>query len=1451
MKLYSKITKLKILGFIIITLFFISPYFNIDPSYFLINKPKISATYEDIEIDDTVPGSDWDWARTQPWCTQGSGTEGVPYVIDGETFTYFSGAAGNCLLIENSRAYFKIEGCVFLNSKSGSAGLRLNNVSNAEVRWSDFHNNSYGIHLSNCSNNIITFVNEIYENEYYGIYISDLSKKNEISYYNYIDNNSISGIKVINSEYCTISGNVIRENSINGIEFDSSEYNQISGNTIEQSDYGIYSIDSSHNNFSNNILKNNNHMGFCLENYCNNNSFFDNTANNNVDYGFYLYESNDVTLSENTANNNIYGIYSYRCDNINITGNFFKRNTNSGMQMGLSENNTIEGNEVIDNDYGGIRLSSCYNNTLMDNTVNSSQYGIELQSCNVSDILENKVNHNKYTGIALYYSNNNTNIIGNTAYNNSVGIGVDSHNMDSYYFNISENTVNNGQNGGGISTYGLNNSTISKNTLYNNSYMGIRLVWSLDNIIYENEMYYCGMEVYGPRKYMLSNEINTSNTVNNKPLYFYKKVNGLTFENFSNAGQIILINCNNSKITNVDLSYGSRGIQLYQCENNTLSNFNSSYNSLAGVHLWYSNDNKITGINTSYNNRDGIFLESSNNNNISNNIADYNENIGIRFGYGCNYNNISKNNLSYNGMAGIHIDNGRYNNLTNNLMKYCGLKISGSSWDLTTFSSNAIDTSNKVNEKNLYYYVSENNLDKNNFTDAGQIILISCNDSAISGLTISHTTNGVYLFHCENNQIIYSNFSNNLEAGTFIQECTNITVFGNIMENNRFYGIYIRESDNNKIINCSIIKEFLAGYQVIYVGYQGNDNIIYHNNIYGGGYDDGSNNIWDDGHAGNYWDDYTGVDLDQDGIGDSFYSIPGNTKENDTKPLMYPLNVDTDGDGLINYEEYTLGNDNYYTNVTNPDTDYDELSDYWEWLNSTDPTNPDTDSDNMPDGWEVFNLLNPLENDAFDDIDDDGLDNIYEYLNGTDPNNNDTDGDLFLDGIEVSPLYNWTTDPLNKWWYPMPNLAVERFEIASAEVGKPFVLNITIINDGIWVAENIVIIIWLPLLNRTLYNNSDNPIDLAVDEKYQKLIQVTEVWQGGDLLMEILLDPDNLINETYSSKDGSFNNDNERDNIDETILSIEGSQQAPPWDPLWTLFIIFGAIGIVGVPSSVLIIRPKMKRKAILKRKIDIAETDLKNFESKIRSFIKTKLFETYGKQWWERGIPSYIRSTIDKKSRTIKPKKPELSTDRMDLLDFPHYSSIITSQENWEKIFSEIFKDKSIVESNFESLRVFKRDLYEGNVTTADLSNFLLFIHAIINCIAEGFNVFLSYSTLDTDYFNIKEIASRLESYPKIDKVLYWEVDSGENIVEYMERTLRISRVFILFCSEHSIKSKAVEDEWHSAFQVRKEGKMKIVPVYEHDEHIPYLLKPLLNVKFNKDDFDTFVQNLYEEILR
>lgn len=65
--------------------------------------------------------------------------------------------------------------------------------------------------------------------------------------------------------------------------------------------------------------------------------------------------------------------------------------------------------------------------------------------------------------------------------------------------------------------------------------------------------------------------------------------------------------------------------------------------------------------------------------------------------------------------------------------------------------------------------------------------------------------------------------------------------------------------------------------------------------------------------------------------------------------------IDTDGDGLTDEEEITLG-----TNVANPDSDSDLLFDKEERdVYGSDPLNSDTDGDGYADGSEVRNGYNP------------------------------------------------------------------------------------------------------------------------------------------------------------------------------------------------------------------------------------------------------------------------------------------------------------------------------------------------------------------------------------------------------------------------------------------------------------------------------------------------------------
>lgn len=129
--------------------------------------------------------------------------------------------------------------------------------------------------------------------------------------------------------------------------------------------------------------------------------------------------------------------------------------------------------------------------------------------------------------------------------------------------------------------------------------------------------------------------------------------------------------------------------------------------------------------------------------------------------------------------------------------------------------------------------------------------------------------------------------------------------------------------------------------------------------------------------------------------------------------------TDTDGDGLLDSEEATLG-----TDPNNPDTDGDGLDDGSEVnTHNTDPLLADTDADGLNDGAEIGLGTDPNDSDSdgdtlsdgdevnthntdplLADTDADGLADSDEISLGTDPNNPDSDGDGEADGVDACPL---------------------------------------------------------------------------------------------------------------------------------------------------------------------------------------------------------------------------------------------------------------------------------------------------------------------------------------------------------------------------------------------------------------------------------------------------------------
>ncbi len=127
-------------------------------------------------------------------------------------------------------------------------------------------------------------------------------------------------------------------------------------------------------------------------------------------------------------------------------------------------------------------------------------------------------------------------------------------------------------------------------------------------------------------------------------------------------------------------------------------------------------------------------------------------------------------------------------------------------------------------------------------------------------------------------------------AGIEIEDAEFNTIQRNLIIGGAEYGISLSSFDwdkpgaNYNWIKANLItKNEKAG---IGVG-NGEGNIILYNDFIMNGYgalDRGQNNKWDDGSRGNFWGDYTGEDLNKDGIGDSPYLIKTNGADN--RPVM-------------------------------------------------------------------------------------------------------------------------------------------------------------------------------------------------------------------------------------------------------------------------------------------------------------------------------------------------------------------------------------------------------------------------------------------------------------------------------------------------------------------------------------------------------------------------------------
>lgn len=307
---------------------------------------------------------------------------------------------------------------------------------------------------------------------------------------------------------------------------------------------------------------------------------------------------------------------------------------------------TIEGNS---RKRAGIQMESD-NCIVSDNIIHNSQ-GIYLSHANNNDLINNVVSDNG-SGISVFFSNNNT-LTNNT---------------------INENNSFAGNDAFGIRLYSSSNNTLTGNTMLNNQF---------------NFSSECG-EINKPCK----NNVDTSNTVNGKLIYYIRNAENKVYDSSMNIGAFYCIDCNkitvkdliltkngtgiyflntyNSKIENVTVSGNRNGIDLYSSNYNSIENSKSTNNENSGINLLFSHKNTIRSNsiteNTSISGGHGIYVGNSTYNAIENNVVNSSlKQSGIVFNSSSNCNMITNNEIMSNASGGIVISySSSYNTVTNN-----------------------------------------------------------------------------------------------------------------------------------------------------------------------------------------------------------------------------------------------------------------------------------------------------------------------------------------------------------------------------------------------------------------------------------------------------------------------------------------------------------------------------------------------------------------------------------------------------------------------------------------------------------------------------------------------------------------------------------------------------------------------------------------------------------------
>jgi len=234
--------------------------------------------------------------------------------------------------------------------------------------------------------------------------------------------------------------------------------------------------------------------------------------------------------------------------------------------------------------------------------------------------------------------------------------------LNSTGITISDNMLSN--NHWGIYLMGSDQNRIIGNNVTGND-IGINLMSSSQNILRNNVMNNVhNLAVYGSQPPHFDNDIDTSNTVNGKKVYYLISQSNLDINpsTYPDLGYLALVNCQNITVSDLEITHNIHGILLAYTSGASISE-NRIVNNYIGVALFASTNNLISGNYIADNYRGVQLSNASNTNSISSNEV-MNNTQGIFF-YDSFLNTVVGNNVT-NNEIGIGFRESAYNMIRGN-----------------------------------------------------------------------------------------------------------------------------------------------------------------------------------------------------------------------------------------------------------------------------------------------------------------------------------------------------------------------------------------------------------------------------------------------------------------------------------------------------------------------------------------------------------------------------------------------------------------------------------------------------------------------------------------------------------------------------------------------------------------------------------------------------------------